>query len=68
MSFSLDDVLNLPLYNSFSSARNTFVNVGVVITELQKRGGLDEEKYAAFLEHSRHRLLFIDDVSGSLIL
>jgi len=29
------------------------VNPGVVITELQKRGGLDEEKYAAFLEHSR---------------
>jgi hypothetical protein len=29
------------------------VNPGVVVTELQKRGGLDEEKYAAFLERSR---------------
>ncbi|XP_060065114.1 3-oxoacyl-[acyl-carrier-protein] reductase FabG-like [Ylistrum balloti] len=29
------------------------VNPGVVITELQKRGGLDEEAYAKFLERSR---------------
>ena len=29
------------------------VNPGVVLTELQKRGGLDEEKYAAFLERSK---------------
>jgi len=29
------------------------VNPGVIITELQKRGGLDEERYAKFLEHSR---------------
>ena len=28
------------------------VNPGVVITELQKRGGMDEEAYAAFLQHS----------------
>merc|ERR1719187_2158869 len=29
------------------------VNPGVIITELQKTGGLDEEKYAKFLEHSK---------------
>jgi len=29
------------------------VNPGVIVTELQKRGGLDEEKYANFLEHSK---------------
>jgi len=29
------------------------VNPGVVITEIHKRGGMDEAKYAAFLEHSK---------------
>lgn len=29
------------------------VNPGVVVTELHKRSGMDEEKYAAFLEHSK---------------
>jgi hypothetical protein len=29
------------------------VNPGVIITELQKRGGLDEEKYRNFLQHSK---------------
>merc|ERR1719184_508188 len=29
------------------------VNPGVIVTELQKMGGLDEEKYAKFLEHSK---------------
>ncbi|XP_078336268.1 3-oxoacyl-[acyl-carrier-protein] reductase FabG-like [Crassostrea virginica] len=29
------------------------VNPGVIITELQKRGGLDEEAYAKFLERSK---------------
>jgi len=29
------------------------VNPGVVVTNLHKRGGMDEEKYEAFLEHSR---------------
>ncbi|XP_068228620.1 3-oxoacyl-[acyl-carrier-protein] reductase FabG-like [Palaemon carinicauda] len=29
------------------------VNPGVIITELQKRGGLNEEAYAAFLERSK---------------
>ena len=28
------------------------VNPGVIVTELQKRGGLDEQQYAAFLERS----------------
>ena len=29
------------------------VNPGVTVTELQKRGGLSDEKYEAFLEHSK---------------
>ena len=29
------------------------VNPGVVITEVHRRGGMDEERYAEFLEHSR---------------
>ena len=29
------------------------VNPGVVVTEIHKRGGMDEEGYAKFLEHSR---------------
>lgn len=29
------------------------VNPGVVVTNLHKRGGMDEDKYAAFLEHSK---------------
>jgi NAD(P)-dependent dehydrogenase (short-subunit alcohol dehydrogenase family) len=29
------------------------VNPGVVVTDIHKRGGMDEEKYAAFLEHSK---------------
>lgn len=29
------------------------VNPGVVVTDIHKRGGMDDEKYAAFLEHSK---------------
>jgi NAD(P)-dependent dehydrogenase (short-subunit alcohol dehydrogenase family) len=29
------------------------VNPGVVVTEIHKRGGMNEEAYASFLEHSR---------------
>jgi len=29
------------------------VNPGVVVTNLHRRGGMDETRYAAFLEHSR---------------
>lgn len=29
------------------------VNPGVVVTEIHKRGGMNEDQYAAFLEHSR---------------
>ena len=29
------------------------VNPGVVVTEIHKRGGMNEEQYATFLEHSR---------------
>jgi NAD(P)-dependent dehydrogenase (short-subunit alcohol dehydrogenase family) len=29
------------------------VNPGVVVTDIHRRGGMGEEKYAAFLEHSK---------------
>ena len=29
------------------------VNPGVVVTNLHRRGGMDEEKYAGFLEHAK---------------
>ncbi|HXD29982.1 MAG TPA: glucose 1-dehydrogenase [Pyrinomonadaceae bacterium] len=29
------------------------VNPGVVVTDIHKRGGMDEQQYAAFLEHSK---------------
>merc|ERR1719431_1379203 len=29
------------------------VNPGVIVTQLQRTGGLDEERYAKFLEHSK---------------
>ncbi|HSK62333.1 MAG TPA: SDR family oxidoreductase, partial [Pyrinomonadaceae bacterium] len=29
------------------------VNPGVVVTEIHKRGGMSEEAYTAFLEHSK---------------
>jgi NAD(P)-dependent dehydrogenase (short-subunit alcohol dehydrogenase family) len=29
------------------------VNHGVVVTEIHKRGGMNDEAYAAFLEHSK---------------
>jgi NAD(P)-dependent dehydrogenase (short-subunit alcohol dehydrogenase family) len=29
------------------------VNPGVVVTEIHKRGGMSEQEYAAFLEHSK---------------
>ncbi|XP_067947910.1 uncharacterized oxidoreductase TM_0325-like [Watersipora subatra] len=36
-----------------SGVRVNAVNPGVTITELHRRGGLDEQAYAAFLEHSK---------------
>lgn len=36
-----------------SGVRVNAVNPGVVITNLHKRGGMDDAKYAAFLEHSK---------------
>jgi NAD(P)-dependent dehydrogenase (short-subunit alcohol dehydrogenase family) len=36
-----------------SGVRVNAVNPGVVVTEIHRRGGMDEEKYAAFLEHSK---------------
>jgi NAD(P)-dependent dehydrogenase (short-subunit alcohol dehydrogenase family) len=41
------------------------VNPGVVVTNIHKRGGMDEEKYAQFLEHSKttHPLGRVGDAS-----
>jgi NAD(P)-dependent dehydrogenase (short-subunit alcohol dehydrogenase family) len=36
-----------------SGVRVNAVNPGVVVTNLHKRGGMDEARYAAFLEHSK---------------
>ena len=36
-----------------SGIRVNAVNPGVVVTELQKRGGLSDEAYSSFLERSR---------------
>lgn len=38
---------------SSKGVRVNNVNPGVVVTELHRQAGLDEEKYAAFLEHSK---------------
>lgn len=31
----------------------SFLNPGVIVTNIHRRGGLDEEAYAKFLEHSK---------------
>ena len=36
-----------------AGVRVNAVNPGVVVTNLHRRGGMDEAKYAAFLEHSK---------------
>ena len=36
-----------------AGVRVNAVNPGVVVTDIHRRGGMDEEKYAAFLEHSK---------------
>jgi len=36
-----------------SGVRVNAVNPGVVVTNLHRRGGMDDAKYAAFLEHSK---------------
>jgi NAD(P)-dependent dehydrogenase (short-subunit alcohol dehydrogenase family) len=38
---------------ALKGVRVNAVNPGVVITEIHKRGGMSEEDYAAFLEHSK---------------
>jgi NAD(P)-dependent dehydrogenase (short-subunit alcohol dehydrogenase family) len=38
---------------SAKGVRVNAVNPGVVVTEIHKRGGMTEEQYAAFLEHSK---------------
>ena len=41
------------------------VNPGVVVTEIHKRGGMTEDQYSAFLEHSKgtHPLGRVGDAS-----
>jgi NAD(P)-dependent dehydrogenase (short-subunit alcohol dehydrogenase family) len=36
-----------------SGVRVNAVNPGVVVTNLHRRGGMDDAKYAAFLEHAK---------------
>jgi len=36
-----------------SGVRVNAINPGVIVTELQKRGGLDDKAYEAFLEHCK---------------
>jgi NAD(P)-dependent dehydrogenase (short-subunit alcohol dehydrogenase family) len=48
------------------------VNPGVIVTKLHKRGGMDEEAYAKFLDHckSTHplgRAGTVDEVSGVIL-
>lgn len=38
---------------ALKGVRCNAVNPGVIITEIHKRGGMDEETYAKFLEHSK---------------
>ena len=38
---------------ALKGVRCNAVNPGVIITEIHKRGGMDEEAYAKFLEHSK---------------
>lgn len=47
------------------NVRVNAVNPGVVITEIHKRGGMTEEQYAAFLQHSKdtHPLGRVGDAS-----
>merc|ERR1712012_515533 len=40
-------------FQHLKKVRVNSVNPGVIVTELQKTGGLDDEKYAKFLEHSK---------------
>lgn len=47
------------------------VNPGVVITDLHKRGGMDEESYAKFLDHGKEthpmgRVGTADEVAGTI--
>jgi len=35
------------------NVRCNSVNPGVIITEIHKRGGMDDEEYSKFLEHSK---------------
>lgn len=54
---------------ALKGVRCNSVNPGVIVTEIHKRGGMDEETYAKFLEHSRTTHAMgrpgqVDEVSG----
>ena len=49
-----------PCFNAFGSSkfinsgvRVNAVNSGVVVTEIHRRGGMNDEQYETFLEHSK---------------
>ena len=47
------------------------VNPGVIITEIHKRGGMNDEAYVKFLEHSKTthamgRVGTVDEVAGTI--
>lgn len=55
-----------------AGVRINAVNPGVVVTRLHRRSGMDEEAYAAFLEHSKEthplgRVGQPDDVAGAIL-
>ena len=47
-----------------SGIRVNAVNPGVIVTEIHKRGGMSDERYEAFLEHSKttHAMGRVGDV------
>ena len=53
-------------------AKCFFLNPGVVVTELHKRGGMDDDSYAKYLEHSKTthalgRVGSVDEVAKAII-
>ena len=41
------------MFSFLKKRRRNAVNPGVIVTDVHKRAGMDADKYAAFLEHSK---------------